>query len=220
MKRLLPCVALLALLLGFSFSPAAQAYPKPAVDRISWELDFTHGNPTRITVQGAADAAPKAYWYMTFTVTNKTSEEQMFLPEFDLVDGKGKLHRSDKNIPSAVFDAIKEREGKKLLEPLSKVSGKILVGPDQARDSVAIWPEPVERMGSFSIFVTGLSGEAVWYKDGKETPLKKADWVKVKPEEAGEVLRKTLALDYQIPGDEFYQGRDVVILKKEEWVMR
>jgi len=57
-------------------------------------------------------------------------------------------------------------------------------------------------------------------KDGKETPLNKTDWVNTKPEEAGEILRKTLQIEIQIPGDEFYQGRDRVIQKDERWVMR
>ena len=80
--------------------------------------------------------------------------------------------------------------------------------------------EPMERMGTFRVYVSGLSGEAVWYKDGKETPMGKADWVKMKPEDAGMILRKTLELEFQVPGDEFFQGRDAVNDKGERWVMR
>ncbi len=221
MKRLLPCVALLvAGLLLFINNPEARAYPKPSINRIAWELDFQHGMPSRIMVRVPGSDAPKAFWYMPFTVTNNTGDEQQFLPVFELVDDKGNVHRSDQDIPKQVFEAVKMREGKKLMEPLAKVSGRLLAGPDQARDSVAIWPEPLERMGTFSIFVSGLSGEAVWFKDGQETPLAKADWVKTKPEEAGNILRKTLQIDIQVPGDEFYQGRDQVIKKGESWVMR
>jgi hypothetical protein len=220
MKRLLPFVALagvLCLLAGNSF---VQAYPKPSPNKIAWELDFTHATPNRIVVNVPGSAAPKAYWYMPFTVTNNTREEQQFLPEIELVDESGKVHRSDQNIPREVFNAIKVREGKKFMQPLREVSGRLLVGADQAKDSVAIWPEPAERMGTFTVFVNGLSGEAVWYKDGKETPLAKADWVKTKPEEAGTILRKSLQLEFQVPGDEFYQGRDRVHEKSETWVMR
>jgi hypothetical protein len=220
MNRLLSCLALLAA--AFFLMPGAgvQAYPKPSINHVSWELDFTHGLPTRIAVTLPGADAPRAFWYMTFTVTNNSKDEQSFLPVFDLVDDHGNVHRSDQNIPKEVFTAIKTRERIKLLEPIAKASGRILVGPDQAHDSVAIWPEPIERMGTFSIFVSGLSGEAVWFKDGKETQLKDADWVKTKQEDAGEILRKTLQIDIQIPGDEFYQGRDRVIQKDERWVMR
>jgi hypothetical protein len=220
MKRLLPYVALAAVLFLLTSIPQARAYPKPSINKIAWELDFQHATPSRITVRVPGSDAPKAYWYMPFTVTNNTNDEQQFLPIFDLVDDKGNVHRSDQNIPKEVFDAIKMREGKKLMEPLAKASGRLLPGADQARDSVAIWPEPLERMGSFTIFVTGLSGEAVWFKDGQETPLSKADWIKTKPEDAGNILRKTLQIDIQVPGDEFYQGRDRVIKKGEDWVMR
>jgi hypothetical protein len=220
MKRLLTCVALAAAFCLLISTHEARAFPKPSINKVSWELDFTHGTPSRITVRVPGSDAPKAYWYMPFTVTNNTNEEQEFLPVFEMVDDKGNVHRSDQNIPTQVFDAIKAREGKKLMEPLAKVSGRLLAGADQAKDSVAIWPEPLERMGSFTIFVTGLSGEAVWFKDGQATPLSKADWVKTKPEDAGNILRKTLQIDIQVPGDEFYQGRDIVLKKREDWVMR
>lgn len=220
MKSLLSGLVVLALAFCLLPKSQVQAYPKPSINRISWELDFKHGLPTRIAVTLPGADAPKAFWYITFSVTNNTRDEQSFLPVFDLVDDHGNVHRSDQNIPKEVFNAIKAREKIKLLEPIAKASGRILVGPDQAHDSVAIWPEPLERMGTFSIFVSGLSGEAVWFKDGKETPLKDADWVKNKPEDAGQILRKTLEIDIQIPGDEFYQGRDVVIQKDERWVMR
>jgi hypothetical protein len=220
MKRLLTCVALAAALCLLINNQQARAFPKPSINKVAWELDFTHATPSRITVRVPGSDAPKAYWYMPFTVTNNTNDEQEFLPVFELVDDKGNVHRSDQNIPTQVFDAIKAREGKKLMEPLAKVSGRLLAGADQAKDSVAIWPEPLERMGSFTIYVTGLSGEAVWFKDGQETPLSKADWVKTKPEDAGNILRKTLQIDIQVPGDEFYQGRDIVLKKHEDWVMR
>jgi len=221
MKRLLACLAAAAI--GFFLFPTARpagAYPKPSVSKVSWELDFQHGIASRITVQTPGASAPKAYWYVPFTVTNNTNDEQQFLPVFEMVDDRGNVHRSDQNIPTQVFDAIKKREGKRLMEPLDKVTGRLLVGPDQAKDSVAIWEEPLERMGSFSVFVTGLSGEAVWYKDGKETPLSKADWTKTKPDQAGAILRKTLQIDFQVPGDEHYQGQDKVLQKNETWVMR
>ena len=220
MKRVLPYIALAVTVFFLMQGSQAPAYPKPAINRIAWELDFQHGLPTRIAVSLPGADAPKAFWFMTFSVTNNTKDEQTFLPIFDLVDDRGNIHHSDQNIPKEVFAAIKAREKIKLLEPLSKASGRVLVGPDQSHDSVAIWPEPLERMGTFSIFVTGLSGEAVWYKDGKETALKDADWIKTKPADAGQILRKTMQIDVQIPGDEFYQGRDKIVQKDERWVMR
>jgi hypothetical protein len=220
MKRVLPYVALAVVMFALVHSRTVVAYPKPSVAPITWELDFNPGTPTRIAVKVPGSDAPKAFWYLPFTITNNSKDEQQFLPVFELVDDTGKVHKSDQNIPAVVFEEIKKREGKRFLEPLHKATGRILQGAEQSKDSVAIWPEPTERMGSFSIFATGLSGEAVWYKDGKEMALRDADWVKTKPEEAGQILRKTRELDYQVPGDQFYQGRDRVIKKDERWVMR
>src|SRR5436190_2091188 len=108
-------VIAIAVLLSIN-SPQARAYPKPSINKISWELDFRHGVPSRITVQTKGSDVPKAYWYMPFTVTNNTKDEQEFLPLFELVDDRGNVHRSDQNISPEVFEAIKAREGKKLME--------------------------------------------------------------------------------------------------------
>ena len=136
MKRLLLCFALALASVLVLRNSSAVAYPKPSINRISWELDFTHGLPQRIAVTLPGQDAPRAFWYMTFTVTNNTKDEQSFLPIFDLVDDHGNIHKSDQNIPKEVFTAIKAREKIKLLEPIAKASGRILVGPDQAHDSV------------------------------------------------------------------------------------
>jgi hypothetical protein len=198
----------------------AQAFPKPSVFPISWQLKFDHSAPKRIVVRSPGEANPQAYWYMTFTVKNLTDEEQRFLPVFELVTNDGKVIRSDKSIPPTVFEEIKKREHDKMLEPLERVTGRLLIGEDQARDSVAIWKEPSTRMGTFQIFVGGLSGETITLKNGEE--FKVTDWTKVSEEDKKGLnfLRKTLQLTYQIPGDEIRPEEDPIIAKGEEWVMR
>jgi len=247
MKKILPAIAVCGLVLGLC--ALTQAFPKPSVQRVSWELNIEHGLPTRIAIKVPGDAAPKAFWYLPLTITNNTGEEQQFLPEIDLVDDDGRIFRSDKEIPKAVFDEIKRVTGKKLLVPLGKASGQIRQGPDEAVDTVAIWPEPLERMGSFSVFISGLSGEAIWYdaKERKELhpspagqrgkmtwyrngvalkdpndPKKdwQVDWTQIQPDKIGEVLRKTYQVNYQVPGDQFYAGKDILIQKGKTWVMR
>lgn len=209
-------VAALALLI-----PAvARAFPKPSEFPVSWELKFKYGTPKRIAVKTADSGVPKAYWYMTFSITNTSDQEQQFLPEFELLTKEGQVVQSDKNIPTEVFNAIKARERIKDLEPLSKIAGRILIGEDQTRDGVAIWPEPSPRMGTFHIFVGGLSGETVIMKNGEEITIK--DWTKVTDDEKKKLttLRKTLDLTYQIPGDEIKPEEDVINVVGEEWVMR
>ena len=180
-------------------------YPKPSPYPKSWELKFEHGTPKRVVVAVPNSNVPKAYWYMTYTVTNDTDKEHLFLPALELLTEDGKVVRNDINIPRAVFDAVKKREGMRFLQPAELVGGELRLGPDQAKDGVAIWPEPSAEMGHFSIFVTGLSGETATVKgpDGKD-----------------QILRKTLQLNYLIRGDDVYPGEDEVNENPQEWVMR
>jgi hypothetical protein len=158
-------------------------------------------------------AGPQPYWYMTYGVTNNTEKERLFLPIFEMLTRTGKVVRSDNAIPAKVFDAIRARENNRYLLPAAKIAGELRVGDDQAKEGVAIWPEPDPRMGTFSIFVGGLSGESVMLKDDKGEPVKDPSGQPV-------ILRKTLEITYQIPGDERYPGEDPVNPKGEQWIMR
>ena len=62
-----------------------------------------------------------------------------------------------------------------------------------------------DALGTFSIFIQGLSGEATTVKG---------------PDNKDIVLRKTLQLEYQIRGDEIFPGQDEVVPKTETWIMR
>jgi hypothetical protein len=197
----------------FLASAAHAQAPKPSPYPISWQFKFEHSTPKRVMVKVPGINTPQAFWYMTYTVTNNTSKEEMFLPAIELLTRDGRVIRSDVNIPAIVFDAIKTREKKQFLEPYPKIAGELRIGEDQARDGVAIWPEPMPEMGRFSIFVGGLSGEAVMYKDSKGEPVKSADGKPV-------ILRKTLQLNFLVRGDELQAGDDPVTEQPSEWVMR
>lgn len=183
---------------------APEAYPTPSLYPVAWQFDFEHSLPKRIIVQEPGKASPEAYWYITYQVTNNTDRERIFLPVFEMLTETGEVIRSDRNIPIAVFNAIKEREKNRFLLPAAQIGGELRLGDDQAKDGVAIWKEPMPEMGRFSIFVSGLSGETAKAKVGeKEFTL----W-------------KTLQLDYHIRGDEIKPGHDEVNPVEERWVMR
>lgn len=206
MRRFLSLALLISAVIAAASVPLRAEYPKPSPYPKSWELEFEHGKPKRIVVQAAGTNAPRAYWYLTYTITNNTDQEQLFLPSFELLTEDGKVVRNDKRIPAAVFDEIKRREGTRFLETAAQVGGQLRIGSDQARDSVAIWPEPSPEMGQFSIFVSGLSGEIAMLKGPSTTqPV---------------ILRKTLQLNYIVRGDDVYPGEDEVNENPEEWVMR
>jgi hypothetical protein len=201
-KRLLACVLPVLLI---ALTTARAQYPTPSKYPITWELSFDHQLIKRIVVKPDGSNVPKAYWYLKYTVTNKSDKEQTFLPAFEMLTDDGRVIRSDKSIPVKVFNEIKKTEGNKYLIPALKVGGELRLGEDEAKESVAIWEEPTPEMGRFSVFVTGLSGETA---EVKMPTGKKA------------ILRKTLQLNYLIRGDEFYPGEDEVNENPETWVMR
>jgi hypothetical protein len=204
MRRFLSLIVVV--LAAAALTPALRAeYPKPSPYPKTWELDFVHGKPQRVVVKDIQSSAPRAYWYMTYQVTNNTNAEQPFLPAFELVTEDGRVIRNDFKIPKVVFDEVKKREGSKYMEPAALIAGELRIGPDQAKDGVAIWPEPSAEMGQFSIYVSGLSGEIAQVKGATTKPV---------------ILHKTLQLNYLIRGDEVYPGEDEVNENPSEWVMR
>ena len=231
MSRLAPKVVLILagiVLLAARVSLAEPDFPTPSPYPISWELKFEHGTPHRIAVDVTDSNTPRAYWYMTYTVTNEGDKEQRFYPQIELLTADGKLHASDERTPKKVFDEIRLATHDKFLEPYTSISGPIRLGPAEARDGVAVWPETQPRMEHFSIFVTGLSGEAVIMKlvDGKLTKVDQQQDM-YSPDKEDEllkkgltILRKTLQLKYYIRGDEVYPGEDEVNKDGEEWIMR
>ena len=221
MRLTLLALATLFLTAGLVVPTRAADYPEPSPYPITWELTFDYKAPMRIVVNVPGTPTPKAYWYLPYTVTNDGEETQTFIPQFEMLTEDGKVHRARKDVPKQVFEAIRNRERNQLLVPPTKVGGDLRPGVDQARDSVAVWEEPNKDIGTFKIFVGGLSGEFVELKD-KDTgePLK---------DSKGEplILRKTLQLTYSASGDEVYPGEDVIRegegrigRNPKAWVMR
>lgn len=211
--RLKAVLAFAAILTAAGLTSTAPArFPQPSPYPISWELDFTYEMPRRIVVEVPGEAAPKAFWYMTYVATNNTQQEQIFLPKFEWVTKDGKVVRSDRETSQAVFDAIARREHSRPLQPALKLQGQILVGEDQAKYGVAIWEEIDPRPGSFSIFITGLSGETAPLTGSDGKPMMDKDGNPL-------VLRKTRELDFTVRGDELY-GNDPIVKTNDTWVMR
>ncbi len=228
-RLLVPCLGGMLLaatsVLAQAKPESKPAFPTPSPYPVSWQFDFTHSKPERLVVEVPGEPVPRAFWYMAYTVTNNTSQERPFLPAFDLLAEDGRLIRSNAGLHPSVFQAIQRRTGLKFLEPQAAITGRLLLGPDQARDGVAIWPEPTPEMGKFSIFIGGLSGEsAVLIKQGNDlVPVKEVG--ALNPDQRKEliVLRKALQLNYYIRGDEVYPGEDFVDNApgdRERWVMR
>jgi len=200
----LPLFALVVAM-GLVSSYALAKAPQPSLYPVSWQLDFQHGLPKHVVVKDAA-GVDRAYWYMTYSATNKTGKEQSFLPVFELLSDEGKVIRSDNAIAPSVIETIRKQEGNKFIEGSIQVSGEIRLGEDQTRFGVAVWPEFAREMGRFSIFVGGLSGEYTTVTGPDNKPVH---------------LYKTLQLNFLVKGDEVYPGEDEVTRDEAEvWVMR
>ena len=207
-------VALAAAVAAFGAAASlSHAYPQPSKSPVSWELKFDYQAPMRVVVEVPGSPTPKAYWYMTYSVINNTDSAVNFLPTFEWVSRSGAVTKSDQNIPDAVFQKIKAKTGNNLLENNVQIQGLLRTGEDQAKDGVAIWPESDPRLGDFSIFVTGLSGESVQMTDSAGKPMNDKDGKPI-------LLFKTLQIDYKLAGDEVYPGNDLLTKVGDRWVMR
>jgi len=199
---------------------AVFGFPKPSPVPVDWELNFKFQDLKRIRVS-VPGQRERIYWYMVYTVTNNSGQDVVFHPEFTLVTNTLAVLPAMVDVEPEVFSAIK-REYKATypwLEHPSKVIGKLLQGKDNARDSVAIWPDFDRKATTIDVFVGGLGGEIVavpnpLFVGGKSNPQK------VPPEF---VLRKTLQIHYALPTDPASRnmtspsrlGQNAV-----EWVMR
>jgi hypothetical protein len=208
------------LLVGFVLPLRGADFPEPSPYPITWEFTFEYKTPKRIVINVPGSKTPKAYWYMPYTITNEGDETHAFVPQFEMLTDDGKVHRARNDVPKQVIDAIKGRERNKLMIPPTKAGGDLRPGVDQARDSVAVWEEPNKDIGTFKLFVGGLSGEHVELTDKNGKPEKDAKGETI-------ILRKTLQLIYSVNGDDVYAGEDAVregegrIGKNaKKWVMR
>ncbi len=238
----------LGLLLGGLASGATSAGgpPEPSPVRTSWELSFEPSPPMRISVD--AGKGSRGYWYMLYTVTNNTGEDVDFHPEIvrvNEIESELPAEKASKHPRKAsgigvdpamvglhpkVFREIQQRHAKTspfLVSPIHAI-GKLLQGKDNARTSVAVFPDLDPRVSKFTLYIAGLSGEWIskpnpMYDPRRPTP----DASQASGETAGGaenpkffVLRKTLAMPYTLPGDAKTRGSASPVLGKMSWVMR
>ena len=182
-----------------------QAYPEPSLVSDAWHLDFECQMPQTVAARDD-NGQIQWYWYLVYQVENNTGEDQLFIPEVTLVTSSGLIMAADVGVPSTVFEKVKQESRNPLLERSSKVIGKILQGPDHAKDGVAIWAVPEEDVDAFTLLFSGLSGENQ----------------KIKHPITGEpvLLRKTLMVDYSTPGTLDTPQDPTIVETDRQWVMR
>jgi hypothetical protein len=183
-----------------------QAYPVPSPVPTRWELDFEPDYLRIATMRNPKTDTPEAYWYLTYTVTNNTDTDLQFAPSFIMYDSEGRLQ--DSAAPARVTRAILALLDNPLIEDELTVSGEIRVGEANAKSGVVIWPVDSATVDEVTIFVGNLSGETATIID---------------PVDGSEVvLRKTLALFYETPGEVLALLRKSGIEEPNDslWIMR
>ena len=215
--------AILALGLAFTLLTAsAEPVLKPGIVPTSWELEIEYNTPQPITILLPGWKEKRTFWYMLYTVTNRSGGDRIFVPGFCLYTDTGQVTRAGDRIPAAVFNAIKKRHNNPLLVDMASITGKLLQGEDNARDGVAIWTDFDHKARGFDLFVAGLSGERVKIKLPKPITVTVTDkdgkTKKVTKTEV--VLSKTLYLRYALPGEAAARAGNLPKIRKKQWVMR
>ena len=223
----LAAVALCAVCLGQpedkpSPQPAVAKAPVPDIVPMTWEFKFEHGSLRSILADVPGKQKPQLFWYLRYTVTNNSGEDHFFVPEFILYTDTGQLIRAGKSTPTSVYYKIKKLINDPLLITQTSMTGKVLLGDDNAKSGLAIWPDFDPNAGTVDIFIGGLSGETkviplpepleVMEIDirGKKTPRKLTQLH----------LAKTRHLRYKVVGEAAGRPRVTPKLVKKEWVMR
>lgn len=197
---------------------AALAAPQPSLVPKSWELEIDFYDPARIEVTLPGESKPAVFWYVLYTVTNRTGRDVSFYPQFELVTDTLDVVRGGDGVSLRVYDAIRERHGKLhpfMVEPL-EVSGRLLQGKENSRTSAAIFRDFNRDASRFTLFMAGLSGEVVRVPNPAFDSARPAD--EQNPQFF--TLRKTLAIKYDLPGDLGTRESSVPIRTNREWVMR
>ncbi|MBS3733896.1 MAG: hypothetical protein KGY99_03110 [Phycisphaerae bacterium] len=194
--------------------------PRPSVLEEDWQFEFKFKNlqPLRLKVGSEI----KLYWYLRYTVMNRTGADRTFTPEFVLYSERGTLLKADEHVPPDAYRIIKKRHNNPLLRRNAAMNGKLLQGEDNAKHGVAIWPDFDAASGSVDIFIGGLSGEnkQIVLPVPIRKTLRTAEGTTRESEKRTIVLSKTLNLRFEIPGEAAARHRVTPKLTAAKWVMR
>jgi len=206
----------LFLLIVLAETTVAFAAPEPTRAKLPsiWTLDVAFENLQQIGVQIPGDSTPTRFWYMILTLTNDTGREVSFYPDIWLTTDTFTTVQASRDAREKVFNKIRTRHQGRypFLEPFEFVADRILQGADNSKDLAVIFPDFDPCAKQISIFIGGLSNETAIVnhpteKDPNGSPVKV-------------VLKKTLELQYAIPGDSSLRDAQTLGFIGKRWVMR
>jgi hypothetical protein len=157
-----------------------------------WQVDFRPG-ALRLFVDGTTG---EKYWYFTYKVVNRTGVDRLWAPRFEFFSDRGEIKVSGKQVPTKVTDSLLEMLGNPLLQDQNRILGDLLIGEENAKEGLVVWPAGDADITELTIFVTGASGKVRKVPDAKTRELKAERW--------------TLRFNYLVPGDAVARGSEAV----------
>ncbi len=182
--------------------------PEPDPIPRRWQLAIEPGS-LRVASMEIAGQGTQAYYYLTYKVTNTSSEDLLFAPSFELTTDEGDSSRSGRDVPPEATKEILNRLDNPLIQDQIAIVGTLLQGEANAKEGVVIWPVRNLHVHEIDVYAAGFSGETRPYE------VKAADG---KTER--KLLRKTLMLRFDPPGELRNQGSAPIDLTEKRWIMR
>lgn len=148
----------------------------------------------------------KHFWYMTYDVVNNTGKEVRFAPRIDLVVDDGRILSQGEGVSSGVVRQLKKYLKNELLEDQFEILGEVLPGKEHAKTGLVIFRADDLEPTELTVMVQGLSRETE-----KRAHPKTGEQV---------TLRKTVRIDYLVPGDPKPRGSTTYPIVNREWIFR
>ncbi|MGP1308741.1 MAG: hypothetical protein ACTS27_00900 [Phycisphaerales bacterium] len=207
-------------LAAISVAPTAVAAPEPSPVPVRWQLDVTPG-PLRVLKMDVPGEGPRSFFYMPYKVVNNTGEDLYFAPVFELATDEGEILRAGREVPTAaVREAMNRLSNPFMVEPIQAI-GTLAQGEENAVESIAIWPAPNLSVDRVSVYAAGFSGETRRIVKPVVIRIASENQDEDGEEASNEVLlRKTLMLVHQTPGELTRTGNTPLTRVEQRWIMR
>lgn len=196
----------------------ASAGPRARRSSPSWQLDVRFQDPQRLAIRLPGRTTTTTYWYVVYEVTNRTGRDVQFLPSVNLVTDTLQVVEGGAMIHPRVYDAIIALHKKDFpfLAPPTRVTGKLLQGEENARATVAVFRNFDPQASSFTIYASGFSSEI----ERSPNPAFDAKLAASPSNPRFFLLRRTLGIVYDLPGDPTTRHLAKPIRRTRMWVMR
>lgn len=170
-------------------------------------MDF---GPLRLATIPTPESGPRAYFYLTYAVTNNSGQDLLFAPTFELATDTGNVYRSNREVPLAVVRQILDNlENPFLLDEIS-MTDTLLQGKENMKEGLVVWPAIEPKLEYVTVYAAGFSGETATIEIPKAGSREMVRYV----------LRKTGELVHWIGGEVNANTDDPLPRTRKRWIMR